>query len=324
MAGSAKRTSARALLEDLPSTLRFESVPKLLPEALWSTHESRSAAAVTVEQAGVIVQACDAGEPSTLPASSTARTRNSCAPSASPEYVFGDAQAAHAPASSEHSNVEPASSALKVNVALVADVLAGGAPPPSVVCGAVVSGSIVHVRTAGVASTLPAASVARTRSSRAPSDSPVYVFGELQAANAAPSSEHSNVEPGSLEDSVNVALRDVVVVAGPPAIDVSGASKSGAPNVSSSCGRLAEFSRLWSCCSASAFSAASRTRNPWWAPAVYIARTWSRTAKLRFPVPEATVAGAPVTDGWFAQVTPPSVQLPFSRSACSVRPDAAE
>ena len=85
--GSANRTSARALLlPDLESTLRIESLPKLLVGALCSTQASRSADAITdgaVQPCGgaSIVQRCVAGESSTLPAASFARTRKLRAPS---------------------------------------------------------------------------------------------------------------------------------------------------------------------------------------------------------------------------------------------------
>src|SRR5437660_10806295 len=56
-----------------------------------------------------IVQEYDAGLGSMLPAMSTARTWNVCAPSATPEYVFGLGQEANAPPSRLHSKVEPGS-----------------------------------------------------------------------------------------------------------------------------------------------------------------------------------------------------------------------
>jgi hypothetical protein len=51
----------------------------------------------------------------------------------------------------------------------------------------------------------------------------VYSAGEVQASYAAPSSEHSKVEPASLEEKVRVALVLVVVASGPEPIVVSGA-----------------------------------------------------------------------------------------------------
>ena len=62
-------------------------------------------------------------------------------------------------ASRRHSNVEPVSELENVNVAVATPIVPVG-PESIVVFGAAVS--TVNVRVAGVASTLPAASVART------------------------------------------------------------------------------------------------------------------------------------------------------------------
>ena len=72
-------------------------------------------------------------------------------------------QATYAPASSLHSNVEPASVEVNANDALV-DVVGLLGPELIVVSGGVVSlgALIVQVHEAGEASVLPAASVART------------------------------------------------------------------------------------------------------------------------------------------------------------------
>jgi hypothetical protein len=48
----------------------------------------------------------------------------------------------------------------------------------------------------------------------------VYERGDVQAEKEAPSSRHSNVEPGSLDENVNVALVSVVVPLGPLSIEV--------------------------------------------------------------------------------------------------------
>jgi hypothetical protein len=50
----------------------------------------------------------------------------------------------------------------------------------------------------------------------------VYVTGEVQAASGAKSSEHSNVDPGSLDAKLNVALVPLVWSTGPELIVVSG------------------------------------------------------------------------------------------------------
>src|ERR671914_1206137 len=59
---------------------------------------------------------------------------------------------------------------------------------------------------AGLASTLPLASVARTRKLCAPGWRNVYSFGDVHATYAAPSSEHSNLEPCSLDDKPKLAV----------------------------------------------------------------------------------------------------------------------
>ena len=99
-----------------------------------------------------------------LPAASVARTLNVCDPFARPEYAFGEVQALQAPASSWHSNDEPVSDEVNVKLADAVVTVPLG-PPVIVVSGGVVSGAAtltVHVRVAGEASVLPAASVART------------------------------------------------------------------------------------------------------------------------------------------------------------------
>ena len=84
--------------------------------------------------------------------------------------------------------------------------------------------STVKVRLAGVGSVLPAGSVARTSKVCGPSASADVVNGVVQAANAAASTRHSNVEPASVE--VKVKVGRVVVGraarAGPPVMEVSG------------------------------------------------------------------------------------------------------
>ena len=133
------------------------------------------------------VHARDAGVPSTLPCASSARTRRVCEPSASELYDAGEVQAPQAPPSSLHSNV-PASSAPSVNAAEVLVVVPVG-PPVSVVCGAVAS--TVQVRDAGVASTLPTPSLARTSSVCEPSVRPGNEGEAEHEAHDAPSSRHS-------------------------------------------------------------------------------------------------------------------------------------
>src|SRR5215212_7616645 len=66
--------------------------------------------------------------------------------------------------------------------------------------------STVQVRAAGVGSTLPAASFARTSKVWLPAARLAYALGEAQLAQAAPSSRHSKVAPDWLAEKANVAV----------------------------------------------------------------------------------------------------------------------
>ncbi|HMJ94421.1 MAG TPA: hypothetical protein VK486_01120, partial [Thermoleophilaceae bacterium] len=97
----------------------------------------------------------DAGVASTFPAGSVARASKLWRPSASEAVVTGVEHEPHAPASTRHSNVEPAWLDEKANVG-VASLVGPDGPLSIVVCGAAVS--TVRLRDAGVASTFPAGS----------------------------------------------------------------------------------------------------------------------------------------------------------------------
>ena len=79
-------------------------------------------------------------------------------------------------------------------------------------------------------------------------------MGELQIANGAPSSEHSNVSPGRLEKT-NVALRDSVLAGGPDSIvtgcGTSPISQLHSAGVSSTCSPSGVTARTSSSCSPS-------------------------------------------------------------------------
>ena len=64
----------------------------------------------------------------------------------------------------------------------------------------------MKVCVAGVPSALPAGSIARTSNVWLPSVSTPVVNGEVQVANAAPSTRHWNVEPASVAVNVNVGV----------------------------------------------------------------------------------------------------------------------
>ena len=85
-----------------------------------------------------------------------------------------------------------------VNVADARVHPAAGRGPVRIVVSGVV-GMTVHDRESGVGSWFPAASTARTENVCPVGASPEYDLGLVQAANAAPSSEHWNVAPGSSE-----------------------------------------------------------------------------------------------------------------------------
>ena len=67
-----------------------------------------------------------------------------------------------------------------------------------------------------------ALSMARTWKVCDPPAKPVYFLGEVQLPKAAPSREHSKVEPDSEDEKENVALFCFVVPEGPESMVVSG------------------------------------------------------------------------------------------------------
>src|ERR687896_1464121 len=103
-----------------------------------------------------------AGEGSTLPAASLARTRNMLSPPGMLLYVFGEVQGAYAAWSSEHSKVTPASVAAKLKLAFVLVLSTGGAEVMNVSGGVPSPATMLQLYVAGSSSTLPAASVPRT------------------------------------------------------------------------------------------------------------------------------------------------------------------
>jgi hypothetical protein len=93
---------------------------------------------------------------------------------------------------------------------------------PTSVCGAAAAAT-VNDCVAGVASVLPAASVARTAMPCMPSVRAPVVHGLVHAVQAPASSRHRNVEPLSLAVNPNVGVLSVVVPVGPDVIVVFGA-----------------------------------------------------------------------------------------------------
>jgi hypothetical protein len=227
---------------------------------------------VIVVSGAVVSGACTvqvelAGVESVFPAASLAWTWNWCWPAAT-VYEAGDVQGEKPARSSEHSKLEPVSLEVKVKVALVL-VVVGGGPDAMVVCGAVVS--TVKAWVAGVASTLPAASVARARRVCGPSARRAVVCGEVQRANVPASTAHSKVAASFAETS-KVGVVSFVGPLGPDPIVVSGGV------VSTVNGRLAGV--------ASAFPAASLARtSKVYPPSARAAVVWGDVQDSNAPEP---------------------------------------
>ena len=83
-------------------------------------------------------------------------------------------------------------------------------------------GSTIQLRMAGVGSTLPVASRARTANSCRPVRRPGYDRGEMQGCQAEKSSEQSKTAAGSVEEKVSSARCERVCGGGPDPIVVSG------------------------------------------------------------------------------------------------------
>ena len=88
------------------------------------------------------------------------------------------------------------------------------------------SGTTVQARLAGVVSTLPALSVAKTSKLYSPGARSEISSGELQPANGSPLNEHWKSASSSSAVKKNVAVLLGVVPVGPPSIVVSGARRS--------------------------------------------------------------------------------------------------
>src|SRR5918992_2256153 len=129
--GRLNRTRARRFAPFPDMTLRIESEPLLIDGLPWSIQASALAVSVCWEPQSTvelwIVQLCVADWE--FSAASVARTSKLCWPSARLVYSFGEVHAVSGAESSEHWNViapGQLSVALKVNCAVVSDVVAGG------------------------------------------------------------------------------------------------------------------------------------------------------------------------------------------------------
>src|ERR671915_2003496 len=187
----------------------------------------------SVSGARPTVHSCTAGVGSTTPNERFARPSKRCGPRVSPPTKCGEPQLCHSEPSSAHSKVTPAVLEEKVKVALESAVGEAGAES-SVVFGGGGGATIVQVWTAGVWSTLPARSVARTRSVCWASDRPVSSCGDSQSAYGPLSSEHSKPSTASFAPSAKVAAVSIVGEAGLARISVTGAVTSGGGTTSHS------------------------------------------------------------------------------------------
>src|SRR5687767_4902364 len=118
----------------------------------------------------------EAGVSSISPAPSFARTSIVCWPAASPVRLSGDSHAAQPPVSSRHS--KPAPGSFEENENVGSGPVKPEGPESTWVSGALVS--TVNDRWAGLASTFPRASVARTSNKCADSLRLEYALGDPQ------------------------------------------------------------------------------------------------------------------------------------------------
>src|SRR5918999_804385 len=216
-----------------------QSIRSLLSAMLWVTTSEQPTLVST--GAGVTSQLQVAAGAPTLPSTSVARTWNVCVPTVRPVYVIEPAEppttsglpvqahGAKLPLSIRHWNVTLSSLATQLNVASVLTVVASG-PDSIVVTGAVppVPAPIVQVWTAGVLSTLPETSTARTSKRCSPSARPVSVSGDSHGPNASASSLHWKVMSLTLSVPLkrNTAVLLVLGSAGACRICVCGATGS--------------------------------------------------------------------------------------------------
>ncbi len=125
---------------------------------------------------------------------------------------------------------------------------------------------MVNVRVAGLGSTLPSASIARTAKVWVPAGSgAVVVNGDEQGVHGPRSIRHSNREPASSETNVNVGVGSSVGPDGPEVIVVSGGSASPA--------------RRWSMSTYEPVSANRAPTMTWWMPSASSGQSRSPSAK---------------------------------------------
>src|SRR3954471_20304039 len=121
-------------------------------------------------------------------------------------------------------NLDPGSEAAKVNET---DEGAGCVPGPVAITVSGATVSTVNSVVAGVGSTLPAASLARTENEYPPSARPSWRCGDTHAAHGCcappgPSSSHWNREPASVAVKASVTLDEAIAPCGAEVIAVFG------------------------------------------------------------------------------------------------------
>ena len=142
---------------------------------------------------------------STLPARSTARTRNVWLPTVRSEYSIGASHCSNGSASKAHWNSMTGSLAVKLKIASKTPSMLVTWAVLIVVTGRVVSRMAVQVQLAGLVSTCWATLTARTRRMCGPGSTFSKWDGSGQLVKAAPSSAHWKVASGSLLSKAKIA-----------------------------------------------------------------------------------------------------------------------
>ena len=146
-----------------------------------------------------------------------------CGPAARAVYIAGDSHVANAAPSSEHSNSESISFALKVNVALVDGVELGGVVSMVVFGGT----ATVHTYSTGVSSARPyVAFFAATVNVCSPSTRPLYVFRDSQSDAPRPSISQKNSTSGLVGRELERRVDELLGSAGKVTSVVSGGAST--------------------------------------------------------------------------------------------------
>ena len=167
------------------------------------------------------VQTHDAGEASTLPKASTARTWSACGPSLRPVNAEGIGHGVKVLTSRAHSKVAAASSLSKAKTALALTVWLSG--PKTIAVSGGSSSTTDQVTVVIGASGDSSGTSTRTSKVCEPNGSPPYAFGEVHGENSPALRAHSKVSSRPLALNSKVALRLSVRAAGRASISTAGA-----------------------------------------------------------------------------------------------------